>query len=327
MFSLPPLTALRAFESVARLGSVTRAAEELHVTHSAISHQVRLLEKHLGIALIDRRARRMDLTHDGRVYAYQIRQSLQQIGGITERITQRKQSEYLTIGVIPSFATHWLVPRLPLFWQEYPDWKIELIASLDMQDFEDSSIDCLIRFGEVRMQGLHTEKIMSDWQLLVARDNYDRYTATQNTADALSLGTAILANEDLANWSVTANLENISVSETLVVNDSNLAMEALRNGAVDCILTRLSIVALWIEQGWLKKVTPHMPLHRSNYHLLWPNRSHNSPKLNIFKNWLKNQCNEFEQKVLSEALFTQRDNSQNFSFLKTNKLDLPLSLK
>ena len=327
MFKLPPLPALRAFESVARLGSVTRAADELNVTHSAISHQVRVLEEYLGIALIDRSARRMHLTHDGRTYAYQIRQSLQQIGGMTERITQRAQSEYLTIGVLPSFATHWLIPRLPLFRKEYPDWRIELVAGLDMVDFDQSPVDCAIRFGNVSMHGLRSEPLMSDWQLLIAKANDSRYHSEQSAHEALTIGSSLFANEDIANWALEAGIDTPTLHEPIIVNDSNLALEAIRTGLIGCALMRWSIAAHWISQGHLKKVTPHMSKHVSGYHLVWPNRNHDSSKLNVFRAWLKQQCNEFEQQTLSGDLLNHIDQSQDFSFLKTSTLNLPLTAK
>lgn len=324
MLKLPPLPALRAFEAVARLGSVTRAAEELHVTHSAVSHQVRQLEEYLGIALIDRSARRMHLTPDGRVYAYQIRQSLQQIGGMTERITQRAQSEHLTIAVLPSFATHWLIPRLPSFWQEYPDWQIELVAGLDMTDFDQSPVDCAIRFGEVSMHGLRSELMMGEWQLLVAAAHNPNYYFDQSAQEAFAQGTALLVNEDVSSWSIAAGIDNPTPHEPLVVNDSNVALEAVRMGVIGCTLMRWSIAAHWVQQGLLKQVTPHMAQHVSAYHLVWPNRSHDSAKLNVFKGWLKQQCTQFEQHTLSGHTAYASDQSLPFKSMKANKLNLSL---
>ncbi|MCG7803968.1 LysR family transcriptional regulator [Enterobacter asburiae] len=109
---LPPLTALRAFVALARLGSVGAVADELHVTHSAISHQMHALENYLGISLVNRTGRRTILTDEGRVYAYQISQALENIVSATEHLRYQVGSQYLRISVLPSFAMHWLVPRL-----------------------------------------------------------------------------------------------------------------------------------------------------------------------------------------------------------------------
>ena len=106
MRDLPPLPALRAFESAARLGSVTRAAEELHLTHSAISHQIKQLEALTGTLLFQREGKRITLTPAGRQYAYQIRQSLQHIAQATQSVTQHSRDDVLRISLLPSFATH-----------------------------------------------------------------------------------------------------------------------------------------------------------------------------------------------------------------------------
>ena len=106
MSHLPPLAALRAFESTARLSSVTRAAEELHLTHSAISHQLRSLEDLIGVALFSRENKSMTLTPVGREYAYQIRQALAHIAQATARTAHEWRTDVLRVAVLPSFATH-----------------------------------------------------------------------------------------------------------------------------------------------------------------------------------------------------------------------------
>lgn len=112
---LPPLPALRAFEALARLGKVIEAAEELHVTHSAISHQVRSLEDYLCMSLFTRNGRSLALTKEGRIYAYQIRQALAEIAGATEKVLSKPKNNQLTISVLPSYGMFWLLPRLKDF--------------------------------------------------------------------------------------------------------------------------------------------------------------------------------------------------------------------
>lgn len=320
MLKLPPLSALRAFEAVSRLGSVTRAADELHVTHSAVSHQLKLLEEYLNISLIDRTARRVNLTPEGRVYAYQVRLALQQVAGATSRISMRSQPEYLTIALLPSFATHWLIPRLPDFYAAHPNWRIELVASLEVVDFESSTVDCAIRFGSVETLGAHTERLMSEWQLLVASANDARFSPTQSPLDAAQVGHLITANEGWINWCLAAGLDIEQPQQSLIVNDSNLALEAARNG-MGAALTRLSISDFWLKQGSLQRVTSVLAQHPSDYHLVWPSRSHKTDKLLIFTEWLKAQCRDFEQGV-----FAPVETEGKFSFLYADKLNLPLKL-
>ena len=321
MLKLPPLSALRAFEAVSRLGSVTRAAEELHVTHSAVSHQLKLLEEYLDTSLIDRSARRVNLTPEGRVYAYQIRLALQQVAGATNRISMRSQSEHLTIALLPSFGTHWLIPRLPDFYRQHPNWRIELVASLEVVDFDSSPADCAIRFGSIETLGAHTEHLMSEWQLLVASAQDSRFSATQTPAEVAQVGSLITANESWSNWCIAADLDQAVPTPSLIVNDSNLALEAARSG-LSVVLTRLSIADYWLRQGALQRVTPILAQHPSDYHLVWPDRSHKTDKLVIFMEWLKEQCRLFEQSVHQGATVVSKP--QSFGFLQTEKLNLPL---
>src|SRR5258707_12286935 len=109
---LPPLNALRAFEAAARSESFTRAAEELHVTQGAVSHQVKALEATLGIELFKRERQRLIITDAGREYLNVVRDALDRIAAGTERVLPRQNSGVLTVSTSPDFAAKWLVYRL-----------------------------------------------------------------------------------------------------------------------------------------------------------------------------------------------------------------------
>jgi LysR family glycine cleavage system transcriptional activator len=117
---LPPLNALRAFESAARSESFTRAAEELCVTQAAVSQQVKALEATLGIKLFNRERQRLVITSAGREYLAVIRDALDRIAVGTERVVQRQSSGKLTVSTSPDFAAKWLVYRLSRFAEAYP---------------------------------------------------------------------------------------------------------------------------------------------------------------------------------------------------------------
>ena len=112
---LPPLNALRAFEAAARSESFTRAADELHVTQGAVSHQVKALEATLGVKLFNRERQRLVLTEAGREYLVVVRDALDRIAMGTERLVQRQKSGVLTVSTSPDFAAKWLVHRLGRF--------------------------------------------------------------------------------------------------------------------------------------------------------------------------------------------------------------------
>src|SRR5258706_1124474 len=119
---LPPLATLRPFEAAARLESFSKAADELHLTQGAVSHQVRVLEEHLGPALFHRHGKRVTLTQSGRAFAERIRGALAEIAlaaDVARGSGGRDNS--LTISVLPSFASRWLMPRLIRFMEANPE--------------------------------------------------------------------------------------------------------------------------------------------------------------------------------------------------------------
>ena len=144
---LPPLNALRAFASAARHQSFSRAAEELHVTHSAVSRHIRLLEEHLGIMLFERRNRQSVLTPSGQAYYEQISLGLAQIANATQALARSSASRKVIINVRPSFAVRWLIPRLPEFMTQFPEIQPEIVTSILAPDPSREAFDLVVRRG------------------------------------------------------------------------------------------------------------------------------------------------------------------------------------
>lgn len=145
---LPPLNAIRAFESAARLGGVKLAAEELFVTPSAVSHQVRSLEGFLGVELFRRAGRQIELTAAGERYLASVSQALDEVDLATRRVMAPPDSTVVNVSVAPSFLTRWLVPRVRDFQDQHPDIELRLSANNGEIDFARSDIDMAIYFGE-----------------------------------------------------------------------------------------------------------------------------------------------------------------------------------
>jgi LysR family transcriptional regulator, glycine cleavage system transcriptional activator len=121
MRRLPFLNGIRAFEAAARTGSFAKAANELHVTPAAVSRMVQLLEARLGFALFERKANRLTLTAAGRTYQGGLTQLFDQLANLTEQVSAIAGNRVLTVGVGPTFATRWLIPRLADF-QKAEHW-------------------------------------------------------------------------------------------------------------------------------------------------------------------------------------------------------------
>ncbi|PCR93337.1 LysR family transcriptional regulator [Pseudomonas fluorescens] len=145
--SLPPLNAVRAFAVAARHQSFTLAAEELHVSHSAVSRHIKLLEEHLGVLLFERRIRQSLLTPAGQRFYHQVSAGLAQIADAAAELRQQAARPTVIINTRPSFAQLWLMPRLDAFMAEHPDIEPQVITQTRSPDPAQDSFDIVIRRG------------------------------------------------------------------------------------------------------------------------------------------------------------------------------------
>ena len=152
---LPSLNALRAFEVAARNLSLKAAAEELNVSQSAISHQVKALEEYLGIALFVRKTRGVELTRKGRLYYPILRNAFDSIAEGTRLISQEHSASILTLQVYSTFTIRWLLPRLARFQEQQDEVVVRLHTSQADVDFEQSDVDAAILIGQPANPGLH----------------------------------------------------------------------------------------------------------------------------------------------------------------------------
>ncbi|WP_211298147.1 transcriptional regulator GcvA [Marinobacterium halophilum] len=151
---LPPLNALRSFESAARLQSFNAAAEELCVTPSAISHQIKSLEEFLGVKLFRRERRQVSLTVAGERYLPSIQLALDEVESATRRLMTSPNLSAVNISVAPAFLTRWLVPRITRFQALYPDVELRFSATTGYVDFEHSDTDMAVYYGEGNWRGV-----------------------------------------------------------------------------------------------------------------------------------------------------------------------------
>jgi LysR family glycine cleavage system transcriptional activator len=153
---LPPLRAIRAFEAAARLGSFNEAAQELCVTPSAISHQVKALETYLGVSLFRRTRRQVRPTIAGERYLASVSHALDEIDLATRRLLASSNAGALNVSVAPAFLTRWLVPRVREFQRRHPDIELRLSPNSGPIDFGWSDIDMAIYFGDGRWPGVES---------------------------------------------------------------------------------------------------------------------------------------------------------------------------
>src|SRR6202165_5253339 len=157
---LPPMQALRAFEAAARTRSLTRAAESLHLTHGAISHQIKALEADFGVRLVERAGRGIRLTDEGERFASRVRTLLSELSEAVREVTERSSRRQWWVSVMPSFAARWFLPRIGRFFAKHPDIDLDVWASVALTDFRRDDIDAAIRYGSGNYAGAVTEYLM-----------------------------------------------------------------------------------------------------------------------------------------------------------------------
>ncbi len=206
MADFPPVASLRSFEAVARLGSVTQAAHEMSVTHSAVSQHIKQLEALVGVTLFIRHGRGVRITEEGRLYALQIREALQHIADATRMVQIKPRTLEVTLATLPSFGCHWLLPRLARFQARHPQIAVRLLTSLAVVNLQQEGIDLAIRMGQGDWEGMESRHLFADEQLVVAAPGY-RGGNLPTTPQAIAASDIIFSMESWHAWCSQAGLE------------------------------------------------------------------------------------------------------------------------
>ena len=291
--ALPPLSALLAFEAVARRLSFTRAAEELHVTPGAVSQQVRALEQRMGEALFHRTRRSVSLTGTAHLILPDVQLGLQLLSRATDRKTAAPTAKTLTISVAPSFASKWLLPRLPPFSERHPEIDLRISATASLADFDADGPDLAIRFGRGNYHGLQSEKLFSESlapmcspQLLAGSRPLRRPEDLKRFR--LLHDTSIPGDGEPSPWTRWLALAGASQVSTRAGTRFSLAEHALQ-AAIDgsgVVLGRLCLAERDLAAGRL--VRPFklaLPLD-VGYFLVMPKRRRERLEIQCFREWL-----------------------------------------
>jgi LysR family glycine cleavage system transcriptional activator len=165
----PPTQLLKAFLTTARFGSISRAAEALHLTQSAVSKQVQELERLTGVPLFERVRQRLTLTPAGQRYEAAVRPLLAQIEAATfELVTGADGGGALNLSMLPTFGAKWLIPRLPSFQQAHPQIALHFVPHVQGYDFQRADLDCSILFGDGHWPGAVADYLAGREVLLIA---------------------------------------------------------------------------------------------------------------------------------------------------------------
>jgi LysR family glycine cleavage system transcriptional activator len=212
---LPFLNGVRAFEAAARAGGFAGAAEELHVTPAAVSRMVRLLELRLGVVLFERHANRLALTPAGRAYQAGLTPILDALAGLTEQVTALGGRRVLTVGVGPTFAVRWLIPRLADWRRREPEIEVRITTGGAAAPF-DEDWTCGIRLGEGEWPGLvATPLFAADLLPVCAPSLVARLGATPGALVGESLLRVAHTPEDWSRWLAAAGAAGVRASGPL----------------------------------------------------------------------------------------------------------------
>lgn len=164
MSRLPPLNTLHFFDVAARLGSFVKAADELHLTHGAISRQIRLLEVSLGTSLFERRNRAVFLTPQGVLLQAATQQAFEQLGTAIEALRKPVHNAPLVVSCEPTISMKWLIPRLGSFYRQHPDLQLHIFAAGGPVAFQRNSVDVALRRNDFAWEStVHAKKVCDEW--------------------------------------------------------------------------------------------------------------------------------------------------------------------
>lgn len=283
---LPSLNGLRVFEVVTRHLNFRLAAEELGVTQGAVAQQIRGLEAELGLKLFERQPRTLALTEAGRSYVANIRRAFELIAEATEML--KPEPRHLTISVTPTFASRWLIPRLPDFTATHPDIDLRILATDRLSSFQTDAVDIAVRYGRPPFgAGLNTELLFEQVIVAVASpllleklgppdedDNLTRYALLH---DAHNFWPQFL--ERAYPGGVTASAKNIRFNQTSLAVDAAVAGQGLA-------LASLFFVQDDIDAGRLARPFATELRVGSDFYLVSPRKPrHPEPTADV-RSWL-----------------------------------------
>lgn len=287
---LPSFSLLAAFESAARTGSVTAAANELGLTQSAVSRQIAALEKQLGVPLFRRERQTIRLTLAGDGYAREIREALRRISNASLNLRAHPLGGTINLAVLPLFGARWLAPRLGQFLAQNPGIAVNLISRLEPFDFRFDSIDAAIHFGEGQWPGAELTFLMNEQTVAVCSNDFRQRFGLERPSDLLNAPLLHLNSRPDAweNWftkeGVTfGNLHGMLFDQFMTI------VEAAASGMGAALLPAF-LIAPELESKRLVRAVDVAEQDTGNYYLANPVEREGYQPFAIFKAWLAEEA-------------------------------------
>lgn len=288
---IPPLNALRSFEAAARHLSFREAAEELCVSHSAISHQIKLLERYLNLELFIRKARAVELTKAGKQYYPALRDAFEQMSDATEQLLSPQRPDVLTVQLYNTFAIRWMIPRLADFHALHPGISVRLTMSQQDVDFNHDDVDACIRVGksssaEVDHLYLFTNELFPVCSPQFAGRDSNLFKQPQDLAKAVILQ-VYPSEQDWFTWLHGNNANEVNPNNGLQFDSYDHALSAATQG-VGVALAMQPFVSRELSAGLLVELFPGQRVRNPNQWFFVSRREKSRKrKIAAFAEWLQ----------------------------------------
>lgn len=284
-YRLPPLNSLRLFEAAGRLGSFKRAAADLHITPSAVSHGVATLEDWLGVALFTRGNRSLTLTPAGEAYLTAIRPALEALARAGDGVPGRRPTGRLSVSVAPTFGLAWLIPHLPRFQERHPDIQVNVDTSQRPVEFPRDDVDVAIRRGHGDWPGLKAVRLVTEDLVPVCTPALAARIATPADLAGQTLLHVVTTVEDWGAWAELAGVTGLDLSRGSRFDTIQMAQLAAAQG-LGIAIGRLPLAAGDIAAGRLVPVLGPPVRSRMGYWLVSPPDALQRPEVAAFRDWL-----------------------------------------
>ena len=303
-----PLNTLATFRAVAESQNLRAAAQTLHLTHSAVSQQIRGLESSLGFALFDRRGRRVVLNAAGQALLRSVQAALVQLddGVQAAAAAASGAGQRLRITVLPSFGQRWLLPRIGRWRARYPDLALEIDASINAVDILREGLHAAIRQGVGPWPGLESERLFDRPPMIVVGSP----TAARRLLGAQPEAIArepLLGDADL--WKAWFDAAGVRTPVTIVAyfNDAGLMLQAAEQN-LGLALSREILAADALQDGRLVQLSPVTIMHEyaQPYHFVYPPSLRDWPPLVALRDWLREELDASYAALRARATTAKR---------------------
>lgn len=284
--ALPSLNILRTFEAAARHESFNKAAEELNISPSAVSHQIRQLESTLGVKLFGRTARRVVLTEKGEFYFKHVQEGIHILLQATQSLMDPTREQQIRMSVVPFFATRWLMPRLESFQAQHPGWELAIQTSTQKSDFDREDLDLVIRRGAGNWPGLTQHLLLEEELIAVALPSLAaRITSLQDLKKASLLYNSQVPGE-WQDWFAQLGEDFSPPTARLEFQNNSQILEACLAGAGIALMDR-RLLQQELEDRRVVPAFKASVCGMRNHYLVYPEGHGNHASIKLFRDWLQ----------------------------------------